>query len=136
MGYLAFGAGDISPCWFILGWAFYHPPKPPFSWFAWVTASCQGLKAAAEVDIGKLSSMQKDLEKLLEKHPHLKKGGSDVNVNTNENVRLKNEVEYIIPSASLFQHCKPEINRWREENCSPWSTCSEHTYWKSVCCKS
>ena len=51
MSYLAFGAGDISPHRFTLGWAFHRPPKPPFSWFVRVTvwaraiarASCQGL---------------------------------------------------------------------------------------------
>ena len=43
--------GDISPCSFILGRAFHHGRKPPFSWFvrviAWARAiarvSCQGL---------------------------------------------------------------------------------------------
>ena len=59
-------------------------------------------KAAAEVNSGKLSSIQKDLEKLLEKHLHLKTGGSDVNVNINENVGLSNEVEYIIPKVPPY----------------------------------
>ena len=51
MSYLEFGSGDIGPRSFTLGPAFHRPPKPPFSWFAWVTAreraiahaSCQGL---------------------------------------------------------------------------------------------
>ena len=59
-------------------------------------------KAAAEVNSAKLSSIQKDLEKLLEKHLHLKTGGSDVNVNINENVGLSNEVEYIIPKVPPY----------------------------------
>ena len=42
------------------------------------------------------------MEKLLEKHPHLKTGGSDVNVNTNENVGQNNEVEYIIPKVPPY----------------------------------
>ena len=51
MSYLEFGAGDISSCSFTFGRAFHCLPKPPFSWFAQVTAwalafacaSCQGL---------------------------------------------------------------------------------------------
>ena len=35
---LEFGVSDISPCSFTFGRAFHHPPKPPFSWFALVTA--------------------------------------------------------------------------------------------------
>ena len=46
--------GDISPCGFILGWAFHPPHKSPFSWFAWVIVwvwaiarmSCQDLQGA------------------------------------------------------------------------------------------
>ena len=44
---------DKSPCSFTFGQPFYRLPKPPFSWFAWVTArawaiacaSCQGLSS-------------------------------------------------------------------------------------------
>ena len=39
--------------------------------------------------------IQKDLERLLEKHQHLKTGGSDVNVNINENIGLNDEIGYI-----------------------------------------
>lgn len=60
------------------------------------------LEAAAEVDIGKLSSIKKYQEKLLEKHPHLKTGGGNVNVNTNENIGINNEVECIIPKVPPY----------------------------------
>ena len=34
---------------------------------------------------------------MLEIHPYLKTSGSDVNINTNENIGIDNGVEYIIP---------------------------------------
>ena len=68
-------------------------------WFLTISKSFDFFyqKTAAEVDIGKLSYIKKDLEKLLEIHPYLKTSGSDVNINTNENIGIDNGVEYIIP---------------------------------------
>ena len=45
--YLAFGVGDISPHRFTFGRAFHCLPKPPFSWFAWVTAQAQAIAHAS-----------------------------------------------------------------------------------------
>ena len=45
MSYLEFGLGNISPHSFTFGRAFHHPPKPPFSWFAQMTAPAHHAKA-------------------------------------------------------------------------------------------
>ena len=47
MSCLEFDAGDISPRSLTLGRAFHHPPKPPFSCFAQVTARARAIARAS-----------------------------------------------------------------------------------------
>ena len=47
MSYLEFDADDISPRSLTLGRAFHHPPKPPFSCFAQVTARARAIAPAS-----------------------------------------------------------------------------------------
>ena len=47
MSYLEFDADDISPRNLTLGRAFHHPPKPPFSCFAQVTARARAIARAS-----------------------------------------------------------------------------------------